>query len=184
MELVSSNALTTEEESCNRNCSSNRALDIAAAVGERRSRRRRTKSARWEPISFLNSSRLDQSDKIYCKYVTIWWCRPTSLGSWLALMLDVCCQLTFIYTRRRRLLRVKISGQHRNKILYVRIISPESVDWSLGALKNSIATSLQKTWEDEWRSGKTGTHTRKFFPTPRDASCLMDSYINHEWLKS
>ena len=50
----------------------------------------------------------------------------------------------------------------------------------LGALKNSIATSLQKAWEDEWRFGKTGTHTRKFFPTPPDASCLMNSYINHE----
>ena len=60
------------------------------------------------------------------------------------------------------------------------ITTPEPVDWAPEVLKNVITTSLQKKWDDEWRSGTTGEQTRSFFPLPKDAECLKNSHINHE----
>jgi ribonuclease HI len=52
--------------------------------------------------------------------------------------------------------------------------------WSIELLKDKIKTEIQKLWSDEWAGSKTGTHTRRFFPRPSDASCLNGSYIHQE----
>jgi hypothetical protein len=52
--------------------------------------------------------------------------------------------------------------------------------WSIEFLKDKIKTEIQKLWSDEWAGSKTGTHTRRFFPRPSDASCLNGSYIHQE----
>ena len=56
----------------------------------------------------------------------------------------------------------------------------QSHPWSLELLKDNIKTEVEKLWTHEWIHSSTGTHTKRFFPRPSDATCLKGRYIHHE----
>ena len=47
-------------------------------------------------------------------------------------------------------------------------------------LKKKINNKMQELWKKEWTKNKKGAITKKFFPTPADASLLKGTYISHQ----
>ena len=67
-----------------------------------------------------------------------------------------------------------------SEIMEPTIAGATCIPFSKSYLVHKIRIMLEATWSKEWQESSKGSHTRKFFKHPSDASVLLAEHIPHE----